>query len=169
MPNFAYQLKLTSMLLAGLLVSLFATSPQDTTLNPIKWSLSVEPAQKEYKKGEKLSALVAAQIQEGWHLYSLEEIPNGPRPTRITLPDNPAFALAGEVEQPLPITKHDENFGVETQFYEEAATFTVPLKINANANTGETKLTIQVRYQTCNDHLCLPPKTVVLEAPLTIR
>lgn len=144
-------------------------SSQDTTLNPVKWSLKLEPAAKSYKKGEPFTAQVTAQIEEGWHLYSLEEIPNGPRPTKITLAEDQLFTLAGDIEQPVPIIKFDENFGVETQFYEEAATFAVPLKVSATAKSGATTLVIQTRYQTCNDRLCLPPKTVKLEAQIEIN
>lgn len=155
-----------STLMLGMPVKL---ASQDTTLNPVKWSLKLDPAAKTYKKGEPFTAQVTAQIEEGWHLYSLEEIPNGPRPTRITLAEDQGFTLAGEIEQPVPITKFDENFGVETQFYEESATFAVPLKVSATAKSGATTLVIQTRYQTCNDRLCLPPKTVKLEAQLEIN
>ena len=138
-------------------------------MHPIQWSLKLNSSKKTYKKGELFTLQLKAQIEDGWHLYALEEIPNGPRPTRISLPDDQAFTLAGEIAQPMPISKFDENFGVETQFYEEAVTFSVPLKIAATAKPGGTKLRLQVRYQTCNDTLCLPPKTVKLETVVEIK
>ncbi len=146
-----------------------ATLQQDEAVNPIHWSLKLTTAQKTYQKGEPFTVQLQAQIEDGWHLYALEEIPNGPRPTRILLPDEQAFAFAGELGQPMPISKFDENFGVETQFYEKAVTFRVPLKIADTAQPGVTKLVLQVRYQTCNDTLCLPPKTVKLETVVEIK
>lgn len=154
-------------LISATLVS--SSSPQRLAEapNPIQWSLKLASAR--YQKGEQFTGQVKAQIEAGWQLYSLEEIPNGPRPTRISLLEEQAFAFAGEIGQPVPISKFDENFGVETQFYEQAVTFSVPLKIAATAKSGRTKLRLQVRYQTCNNTLCLPPKTVKLETEIKLK
>ena len=142
---------------------------QNVAPDPVKWSLQFQPRQKFYRKRAPFKVQIIARIQPGWHLYALDEIPNGPRPTRITLPAEQPFELAGEIEQPEPIIKFDKNFGVETQFYQVSATFLAPLKISATARAGATKLVVQARYQTCNEHLCLPPKTVRLEALITIK
>jgi thiol:disulfide interchange protein DsbD len=156
---------LTSLLLGGSLVSAFSPAQE----NPIKWSLAVESAKQAFKVGDKFTAQLTAQIDEGWHLYSLEEVPNGPRPTRITLLADQPFELSGDIEQPVPIIKHDENFGVETQYFEESATFNLPVKITAAAKPGSTSLTVQTRYQVCNERLCLPPKAVKVEVAVEIK
>jgi thiol:disulfide interchange protein DsbD len=158
---------LTSALLIGALVSVFSHASQPE--HPIKWSLALDPAQQAFKAGDKFTAQLTAQIDEGWHLYSLEEVPNGPRPTRITLAAEQPFELSGDIEQPVPIIKHDENFGVETQYFEESATFHLPIKITAAAKPGTTTLIVQTRYQVCNERLCLPPKTVKVETTIEIK
>lgn len=135
--------------------------------NPIQWTLAVKT--KALKAGDEFTAQLSAQIDERWHLYSLEEIPNGPRPTRITLAADQPFELSGDIEQPVPILKHDENFGVETQFYEESVTFNLPIKITSTAKPGNTTLTVQTRYQVCNEQMCLPPKTVKVELAIEIK
>lgn len=147
-----------------LIVFLLLTSGGSAQENPIKWSLAVKS-----KTGDKFTAHLTAQIAAGWQLYALEEIPNGPRPTRITLVTGPAFKLSGDITSPKPITQFDENFGVETQFYEKAVTFALPIKIVAEAKPGKTKLVVQTRYQVCNEQLCLPPKTVKVEAIVAIK
>lgn len=162
-------LSFVSILFFGLLSSLPLRRPQDENLDPIKWEIKLKSANKSHKKGEQFKAALTAEIEAGWHLYALEEIPNGPRPTRISLPDEQPFILAGEIEQPVPIIKFDENFGVETQFYDGSATFVLPIKVASNANAGITKMVIQTRYQTCNDRLCLPPKTLKLDALIEIK
>ncbi|MFN7926908.1 MAG: protein-disulfide reductase DsbD N-terminal domain-containing protein [Blastocatellia bacterium] len=134
--------------------------PQASTTNPVRWSLKLVPVRKSYNKP--FQARLSARIAGGWYLYALEEIPNGPRPTRISLAAKQPFVLAGEIQSPLPQSKFDENFGVETQFYEKAATFFIPIKIQAGALGKVKRLQVQVRYQSCNDHLCLPPKTVTV-------
>ncbi len=165
MTNYCLQILLTSCLLSGSLVSAFFPRQE----NPIKWTLALEPAKQTFKVGDKFTIQLTAQIDEGWHLYSLEEVPNGPRPTRITLTAEQPFELSGEIEQPVPIIKYDENFGVETQYYEESATFSLPLKITSTAKPGQTNLTVQTRYQVCNERMCLPPKTVKVEAVIEIK
>ncbi len=143
------------------------TSGGNAQENPIKWSLAVKS--NAHKAGDKFTAQLTAQIAAGWHLYALEEVPNGPRPTRITLATGQPFALSGDIAPPKPITKFDENFGVETQFYEDAVTFALPIKIASKAKPGKTKLVVQSRYQVCNEQLCLPPKTVKVEAVVAIK
>jgi hypothetical protein len=48
------------------------------------------------------------------------------------------------------------------EYYEESVTFKLPLKRRVG-QSGD-KLLVEARYQTCANHLCLPPKTVRLEA-----
>ncbi|MGH9935028.1 MAG: protein-disulfide reductase DsbD N-terminal domain-containing protein [Blastocatellia bacterium] len=132
---------------------------QEKSLNPVAWSLKVVNAT---ATNEALTAELTAKIEDGWHLYSLTPITNGPKPTRITLPAAQAFELAGEIEAPDPFVGTDPNFGIEVEYYEESATFKLPLK--RRAGQGGEKLLVEARYQTCTSQLCLPPKTVKLEA-----
>jgi len=130
---------------------------QENIPNPITWSLKVVTATDGAARAE-----LTAKIEDGWHLYSLTPITNGPRPTRVTLPVEQAFELAGEIEAPDPFVETDPNFGVEVEYYEESVTFKLPLKRRAGRD-GD-KLLVEARYQTCTKRLCLPPKTVKLEA-----
>jgi DsbC/DsbD-like thiol-disulfide interchange protein len=136
---------------------LLPTQAQEKAPDPVAWSLKVVAA----TKGA-LTAELTAKIEDGWHLYSLTPIANGPRPTRVTLPVEQAFELAGEIDAPDPFVETDPNFGVEVEYYEESVTFKLPLKRRAGRD-GD-KLLVEARYQTCTKRLCLPPKTVKLEA-----
>ena len=131
---------------------------QEKILNPVEWSLKVEGPR---ATDGTLTAELTAKIEDGWHLYSLATIANGPRPTRITLPAEHAFELAGKIDAPDPFVETDPNFGVEVEYYEESVTFKLPLKRRAGG-AGD-KLMVEARYQTCTNRLCLPPKTVKLE------
>jgi thiol:disulfide interchange protein DsbD len=132
---------------------------QEKILNPVEWSLKVGAAT---ATDGALTAELTAKIEDGWRLYSLAPIANGPRPTRITLPAEQAFELAGKIEAPDPFVETDPNFGVEVEYYEESVTFKLPLK--RRAGSGGDKLLVEARYQACTNRLCLPPKTVKLEA-----
>jgi hypothetical protein len=42
-------------------------------------------------------------------------------------------------------------------------------KINSTAPIGLSHLTGKLRYQACNDRMCLPPRTLEIKVPLEIR
>ena len=132
---------------------------QEKIPNPVVWSLKAGAA-----PGGAITAELTAKIEDGWHLYSLTPIKDGPNPTRIALPSEQAFELAGEIEAPDPFVGTDPNFGVELEYYEESVTFKLPLK--RRTGRGGDKLMVEARYQVCTNQLCLPPKTVKLEADL---
>ena len=137
-------------------------------LNPVKWTAKTE-ATKPLKVGEQFSIQLIAEIEDGWHLYSTEEMPMGPKPTRIGLAANQPFEMPDSVESPMPKTAFDENFGISTEFYEESAIFSVPVKATEKAVMGKQKVVVQVRYQTCTDKLCLPPKLIKLEVEIELK
>ncbi len=133
--------------------------------NPTKWSLESDAKGKTFKKGETFKAKLKAEIEDGWHLYAVEQPEGGPFPTKITLADNAPFAIDGKIESANPIVKPDLNFLVddkplETKFFEKQAEFNLPVKTSSETNADA--LAFNVRFQVCNDTLCLPPKTVIV-------
>jgi DsbC/DsbD-like thiol-disulfide interchange protein len=137
--------------------------------DPIKWSVKAEPPAGALKPGDKFTVSLTAKIENGWHLYSPDQQPGGPIPTRIVLPDDQPFKLAAEIESPLPRIELDPNFNLETQFYEGEATFNLPVKIAADAQPGKQEVKVNVSYQTCNGEICLPPKRLKLAAEVSIK
>ena len=131
--------------------------------NPTKWSLESDAKGKFLKKNESFKADLKAEIEAGWHLYAVEQPTGGPFPTKISLPENTAFAINGNIESSKPIIKAEPLFMVdgkplETKYFEKQADFTVPLKSTTDANADD--LAINIKFQVCNDTVCLPPKTV---------
>jgi len=133
--------------------------------NPVQWSVKVKNAQ--LKPGEHFVAEVSATIGSGWHVYSISQAPGGPIPTAISVPQNPAASLTSPITGPKPEKVFDPNFQMETEFYEDSASFKLPLVVKPNAS-AEAKLPVDVYYQTCNDHTCLPPTRLHLTAALKI-
>ncbi len=153
--------------LVALVVACLAAGviPASAQSDPIKWSAATKSTS--VRPGSAFEVQVTAQIAEGWHLYSLTQ-PPPPIATRISVPAGQPFALAGTVEGPPPHAAFDQSFGVETEFYEDSATFVVPLKAAADGSGGKKKIRIDAYFQTCNDQLCLPPKTVLVEVAIDI-
>ncbi|GAB4251867.1 MAG: cytochrome c biogenesis protein CcdA [Acidobacteriota bacterium] len=134
--------------------------------NVVQFSLREAPA--EVRPGEQFQVVVRAEIEPGWHLYSMNLPPGGPIPTQIELVESPAFASAGPVEEPEPIPWFDPNFNLETNYFAEQADFRVPLRVRDDAPAGEQELAVKVRFMACNDKSCLPPQTRTLTAVLQV-
>lgn len=141
-----------------ILLLLFALPVISYAQNPTKWTLESDAKGKTLKKDETFKAKLKAEIETGWHLYAIEQPEGGPSPTRITIAENSPFAIEGKIESSKPITKLDPNFQIETKSFEKEAEFNLPIKTTNETNTDA--LAVNVKFQVCNDTLCLPPKTV---------
>ena len=140
--------------------STFGATPQ-----PIQWALSASVGNHlPLKKGAAVTAHIHAAIQPGWHVYAMDQKPGGPIAARIAVPLDQAFVLDGDIDQSTPIKVHDPNFNMETRFFKNEASFSVPLTAT---KAGSPKLSIDVRYQACDDSICLPPTTAHLSAIVT--
>jgi thiol:disulfide interchange protein len=126
--------------------------------NPVSWSLESDAKGKTVKKDETFKAKLKATIEGEWHLYAVEQPTGGPFPTKITITENSPFLLDGKTNSPAPITKFEPLFNIDTKFFEKSAEFTLPIK--ANADTRADDLAVNVKYQVCDDKVCLPPRTV---------
>lgn len=154
------------LLRLGLLSLFFAgAAAQDAVrfkLNP------VEPA---VSPGQVFTAVLHADVSPGWHLYSMTRYPEGalaPQPTTIAVTDNPVFAGAGEVRQPAPEVSFDENFEIDTEYFEGRVDFEIPVRVADGAAEGTHPLPVRVRFMACNDRLCLPPTVQNLSAQLQV-
>lgn len=127
--------------------------------------LSVAPATKLHaKRGATVSARIHAQLKPGYHVNSNTPNDDYLIPLKLTWSADPLSVAqvvypkpqtekASFSEKPLSVFSGD--FEIETKF-----------KVPANATSGPAIATGKLRYQACNDRMCLPPKTV--EIPLTV-
>jgi thiol:disulfide interchange protein len=133
-------------------------------LNPVAWTLAVEPSSA--PPGSRVFARLTAKLDPGWHLYALA----APKPiiaTSIKLAANPAVG-AVKLYQPPPHTAFDENFGFNVASYEGAPAFLLDVGLAPAAPAGPVELTAEIRYQTCNNKMCLPPRRVTASAQLAV-
>lgn len=130
--------------------------------DPSKWILESESEGKSVKKDETLRVSLKADIEPGWHLYALDQPEGGPIATTIKITEVVPFTLDGEVTPPASILAPDPNFIIdgkplETKYYKDFVEF--PFSVRANEDTRVDGLSVDVRFQLCNDTMCLPPKT----------
>ena len=145
------------LVIAGLAAAGFAQ-------NPVSLSMSVSPAS--VPSGGTGTAKITANIEGGWYMYSISQGPGGPIPTRIALGEGP-FKTAG-LSGPRPKVKMDPNFGINTETYAGSAAFNLRFTVAPGTPEGPQTLNASVRYQVCNDTVCLPPKTVKLASAVAI-
>lgn len=118
----------------------------------------VTPETIKAKTGSTLSAKVTLQLKQGYHVNS--NTPSEEYLIPIKLTWNPGALTASKVDYPkaqmekMPFA--DKPLSVYTGDFDITTTFSVsPL-----ASAGPTAITGKLRYQACNDRMCLPPKNV---------
>jgi thiol:disulfide interchange protein DsbD len=158
--------KLTTIIPAILIFTLMMAS-SGLAQEAAKWS--AKPVTATVKAGATVEVKVTADVTEGWHIYSTTPQEEGPEPTEIGFAAGGPFTRAGKIRQPKPIVEFDENFGIQTEYYDKDVTFTVTAKVKASAKTGRQKIVVEVRFMACNDRMCLPPKTVEVPFDITIE
>ena len=147
-----------------------------TLLSPL-WSqnevhFQILPHEQNLAPGSDLVLTLRATMAPTWHLYSLTPYPDdvlaAPQPTTIQLKEHPFFEPGGTVRQPQPKLDHDENFGIETEYFDGMVDFEVPVRVVATASGGEHEVVLKVRFMACNDRLCLAPQNKEVSTLLVV-
>ena len=143
-----------SFLLAVLMF--LATSAQRPT-DIVRWSATA-PA-KAIAPGGVAKIELSAKIEDGWKLYALSQPKGGPIPLTIVLEKGTPFTLVQkQITGPLPKLQKDDNFNLETQYYEHEAAFTLPVTLPRTAS-GKLQIPLDVTFQACGASICLRPFT----------
>ena len=125
---------------------------------PVHFSAAVSPMPAH--PGEAVTVTINVQIDPGWHVYSVVPAATGPAATEITLLGD--AAPLGQTTENAPIQKFDPNFQTQVAYHETTAAFSRKFRINRPASA------VTLHYQTCNDHVCLPPTDVSLPLALAV-
>jgi thiol:disulfide interchange protein DsbD len=141
------------------LVSVFAAE------DPVQWTLTFDSMAA--APGSHVLAKFTGTIQPHWHVYSMTTPPGGPNPTTAGIADNPAVA-GFKIYQPKPVRKLDPSFGIDTETFAEQYVLLFDIELKKDAAAGPANITANVRYQTCNDTICLPPKRKSAAAAIAI-
>lgn len=135
---------------------------------PVSWDLRIESTPPLHR-GERISLQVSATMDPGWYIYSLTQPPGGPTRTTVTLQKGESFQLDGPIGAPTPESYPDRNFNLYTETYHSGVIFTLPARVAPGAHKGRQPLTTLVRFQTCNDRVCLPARTDTLQVFVTVE
>lgn len=151
-PYFLRFLALASALLLFVWTSKAQPGGFGKILDPIVWTATVEG-----NSTDQATVKLHANIDGGWHLYSLNLPEDGPNPTEIhfDLPEG-VTADGPLIPSKKPIEKYDDMFSLNLSWWESSVTFTQKLKI---AGQKTYTVGITVSFQGCNDETCIAPKT----------
>jgi len=138
-------------LLIAFAATLLSASSYAQIESHVKWAEGVK----------KISAteaviLIKATIDEGWHIYSVNQKEGGPVKTTITLSPSKVFSLVGKTTEPTPVTKFEKSFGINVSYFENSVVFQQKVKLKAKQTIVKGK----IEFMTCNDQKCLPPEDI---------
>jgi hypothetical protein len=139
-----------------------AQSPNPT----VQWTASMD-SNAAVARGSKATVELSADVQEGWHVYALTQPPGGPTALRVTLDPNDVAQLAGPPSGTIPEKRHDPSFDLETQSYSHSFALHLPVRVKPRAGGGQL-IPVSIRFQTCSDRECQPPRTVHLSVPIDV-
>jgi hypothetical protein len=136
-------------------------------VQPVQWTGVVAP-KTAVRAGTNIVIELSAEVQAGWHVYGLAQLPGGPTPLRVTLDTNEVAQIAGVPSATPPEKKHDEAFDLDTEVYRGAFDLHLPAQVNQHPAVGRKLIPVSVRFQACNDRVCLPPRTVHVSVPIEV-
>ena len=138
-----------TLLLTIILSSAVSTFAQ--MADPAKWDISVKMTDKTH--GE---IVMAAKIQDGWHVYSDNIDPNiGPQPLEIIWEKLEGVELTGGLKaDQKPHTQYDDMFEAELSWWTGAVKLVQAFKVTGSRYAIEGTL----KYAACNDQNCIPPQ-----------
>lgn len=103
---------------------------------------------------------VKITVEKGWHIYANPAGASGPMPTTIKVE---AATPLRDVQVEYPPGKALAQAGETFRVYED--TVVIPVRIQRAVTNGQpdtSPLTVTIRYQACNEQVCLPPRTIQL-------
>ena len=110
------------------------------------------------REGDQVRGVITATVVPGWHINSARPIDEWAIPTELTL--DPATATLAGVEYP----QHKmESFSFSGD--REIAVYdgTIQIPFAATLLSGSSTIGAKLRYQACNDNVCLPPADAVAQ------
>lgn len=140
-----------------LFLTVFGLLAKAQIQHPVKWSYAA-------KKTGKAEAVIflKATIEDGWHIYSAYQKEGGPVPTSIIFTSSPAYRLSGKLQEPKPVTRHEEVFNMDVSYFEHEVIFQQHVRLSLS----KPEIKGSLKFMVCNDHQCLPPETIIFSIPV---
>ncbi len=129
--------------------------------------------------GEQFPLAVVLEHAEGFHTWPQQDVlPQDVAEfairTHIEAKASPGLkATLGRVQypehHPAPVANPTGDGTIEVAAYSGVAVAFVPVSLAADAAPGAGEVSLNVKYQACNDRFCLQPQTITLTVPVEVR
>ncbi|MDI9339331.1 MAG: protein-disulfide reductase DsbD family protein [Sediminibacterium sp.] len=133
----------------------WTTKAQMQTNNPVRWHAVYVPV-----SGVEGEVQITAEIEKNWHTYSQRPTDAGPIPTSFAYTPDKSYSLEGKTIESDAHEEYVKAFEAKILVFTDKAVFKQKIK---RTNNQPFKLSAKVEYMACNDVMCLPPKTEILE------
>jgi thiol:disulfide interchange protein DsbD len=126
------------------------------------------PSLRPVAPGVPFTVAVALQIQPGWHINSNQGLPEGFIPLEAGPVSGSPLSLLGNVryETGMPKTLAGESKAFPV--YQGATTLFMDLVLPPQTVPGKIQTKVQIRYQACNDQICMAPTVLPIGLDLTV-
>jgi hypothetical protein len=136
-------------------------------IEPVTFQIDQDKLPAAVAAGEHFFVTIRADIDEQWYLYSMHNNPDdGPIPTMFSS-EGSEMHISGDIKESQAELKYDPNFDTELGLHRGEAVFRVPARFRHNL-IGEKEIKLKVHFQACDDKSCLPPRVVLLTAPIIL-
>ena len=157
---------LASILLFIVLAALPSAQPQipaaRDVVSPAAYA-SLEPA----ARGTSFQLAVVMKIRNGFHVNAHQASADYLIPTTVT-PELPIGFKAGEIIYPRGELHTFTFTKIPLNVYQDKVVLRIPLTAQSDAPTGTLHIPLKLRYQACNNEVCLPPVKVDVDATVTV-
>lgn len=140
------------------------TAPQSAPNIGVNAKLSANSV----KRGGRVRGTVAMDIPSGYHVNSSRPLEKFLVATQLKI-EAPGGIRIGPVTYPRALLRNFTFSKTRVSVYEGHAVMSFSVSVPANAATGSVELKGRLRYQSCNDALCFPPKTQEVSLWLTVN
>ncbi len=135
--------------------------------SPAQITAQIEPGP-QTESGQHVNVLVVtATLEEGWHLYSLDQKPGGPQATKINLAADSPLKLTGPFRPDAAPHKRTVKDvpgwnGLVVEEHAGTVTWRAPLAASPDGKAAEVRGSVSL--QLCRDNACTPPETIPFTA-----
>lgn len=133
----------------------------------MQWRIAESPREP-VRPGQEFPVGVQATVATGWHLYALDEPEDGPVPLEFNARAEGSMTLVS-VGADRPDRGPAAGSAAGVNFYQGQPRFRLRLRAEPVLMAGAVAAVIEIRYQACNERMCLPPRTATLSFPLRVR
>ena len=118
------------------------------------------------KAGTTVEVKLPLQLREGYHVNTNKPPDAYLIPLRLAWDSGPI--TVAEVVYPKPELHKVEFSTAPLPVFSGRFELLTRFKVPASAQPGLVNITGKLRYQACNDRMCLPPKTIDITLPVSV-